>query len=254
MLKTAKVSSFNSFLMLTSQRALSGSLGFVLGLIIGGVLTQLIGWHWIFWISFILCGFMLLCAFIAVPETPSGLCLTQPQAEPELLKSKTITEITEKSLDTPRQRFLKSLRVFDVLGIFLAVPGVLIFTYALTAANSKGWGNSRIIAMLVISVALLVAFIFHERTASHPLVTPRLFSGVTMNVTLVLGVLMYSVRQGCTYFLTIQLQGYGNSPLKTALYFLTIGATSFTANQVAGRLMPILGTRIMVCSALVRRL
>ncbi|KAG9228556.1 major facilitator superfamily domain-containing protein [Amylocarpus encephaloides] len=48
--------------------AASGSLGFILGLILGGVLTDLLGWRWIFWVSLILSGAIIPAGYIVLPE------------------------------------------------------------------------------------------------------------------------------------------------------------------------------------------
>ena len=135
---------------------------------------------------------------------------------------------------------------FDVLGIFLGIPGLLILNYSLTLANSDGWGSGQIIGTLVAAVVLLALFLLHERRATIPLMPSRLFHDLSFNLTLVLAVNTYAVRQACTYFLTIQLQAQGNSPIRTAVLFIPLGISALVANSLAGRLVPKLGARVMV--------
>ena len=135
---------------------------------------------------------------------------------------------------------------FDVLGIFLGIPGLLILNYALTSANTNGWGSGQIIGPLVAAVILLVFFLLHERRATVPLMPSRLFHDLSFNLILVLAVNTYAVRQACTYFLTIQLQAQGNSPIHTAVLFIPLGVSALIANSLAGRLVPKLGPRVMV--------
>ena len=135
---------------------------------------------------------------------------------------------------------------FDVLGIFLGISGILILTYALTSANTAGWGSPQIIATLVISFLLLIGFIFQERAASQALLAPHLFKVTSFNMTLILAINTYAIRQACTYFLTVQLQSFGNSPIHTSVLFIPLGVSALIANTVAGRLVPILGARSMV--------
>lgn len=135
---------------------------------------------------------------------------------------------------------------FDALGIFLGIPGLLILNYSLTSANTNGWGSGQIIGPLVAAIVLLVLFLLHERRATLPLLPRRLFQNLSFNLTLVLAVNTYAVRQGCTYFLTIQLQAQGNSPIRTAVLFIPLGISALIANSLAGRLVPSLGARVMV--------
>ena len=142
---------------------------------------------------------------------------------------------------------------FDALGIFLGISGILILTYALTSANTAGWGSPQIIATLVISVLLLTGFIFQERTTSQALLAPHLFKVTSFNMTLILAINTYAVRQACTYFLTVQLQSFGNSPIHTSVLFIPLGVSALIGNTVAGRLVPILGARSMVIQSAFKR-
>lgn len=133
---------------------------------------------------------------------------------------------------------------FDVLGIFLGVPGLLLLTYALTSGNISGWGSPSIVSTLVVASILLVLFVYRECRASQALINPKLFNA-SFSLTLALAVVTYAVRQACAYFLTLQLQSYGNSPLHTSVLFLPMGVSALIANSIAGRLVPVLGARTM---------
>lgn len=149
----------------------------------------------------------------------------------------------------PRYKTLTSigerLTRFDAFGICLVVPGLLLLTYALASANVDGWRTGKIIATLIISVVVLGIFAYHEHRTEQALLPPRLFS-VSFNLTLILALNTYAVRQAVTYFLTIQLQSYGNTPIHTAVLFIPLGISALVANSIAGRLVPILGARFMV--------
>jgi predicted NBD/HSP70 family sugar kinase len=98
-----------------------------------------------------------------------------------------------------RERFTR----FDVLGISLGIPGIFLFTYALTSANTQSWNDIQIIAALAVSVRLLDAFIQNECCASEAILAPHLFRNMSFNLTLVLAINTYAVRQACTYFSTV---------------------------------------------------
>ncbi|EGE03374.1 drug resistance transporter [Trichophyton equinum CBS 127.97] len=146
------------------------------------------------------------------------------------------------------KKLLRSIKAhmirFDVLGICLGVPSLLLLTYALTSANTAGWGSPSIISTLAISSLLLLLFALRESRASRALINPRLFRP-SFTLTLILAVATYAVRQACSYFLTLQIQSYGSSPLHTSLLFLPVGISALVTNTIAGRFVPWLGARAM---------
>jgi MFS family permease len=218
----------------------AGSLGFIIGLILGGVLTECLGWRWIFWISLILSGIVIPAAYVVLPRVPS--------------RAPTLTATDGRNSSdiapAPKNPFLQSvsdcLVRFDVLGISLGIPGILLLTYALTSASTEGWEDRRIIATLVVSVFLVFVFILHERSASQAILAPHLFRNMSFNLTLVLAVNTYAIRQACTYFLTVQLQSYGASAIHTSVLFIPLGVSALIFNTLSGRLVPILGAKSMV--------
>ncbi|KAE8397590.1 major facilitator superfamily domain-containing protein [Aspergillus pseudonomiae] len=218
----------------------SGSLGFIIGLILGGVLTAYVGWRWIFWISLILSGIIIPAAFFILPRPD------RPPAD-EAASPGGDLETGQPSAPTNRLAAVVQRIVtrFDPLGIALSVAGILLLTYALTSANTEGWGSARIVAPLVISVVLLALFVFHECRTANGIVAPHLFHSTSFNLTLVLAVNTYAVRQACTYFLTLQLQSYGNSAIHTSVLFIALGVSALIFNTLSGRLVPILGARLM---------
>ncbi|KAF4628704.1 hypothetical protein G7Y89_g9451 [Cudoniella acicularis] len=220
--------------------AVSGTLGFILGLILGGVLTDLLGWRWIFWISLILSGVGISAAYLLLPTEERTQQRGPTPAQ----------ETTETESDTPAakrffQSFKERLLRFDVPGISLGLPGILILTYALTSSNQDGWGSPQIISTLIISIILLFAFGLYECQASSSILPTHLFKSGSFNITLLLAIINYAVRQACTYFLTVQLQSYGNSPIHTSVLFIPVGVSAFIFNTTAGRLVPIFGARFM---------
>jgi MFS family permease len=212
-----------------------------IGLILGGVLTAYVGWRWIFWISLILSGIIIPAAFFILPRPDSPPVDAAPSPDGELEAGQ--QEACTNNLTTVCHRIVTR---FDPLGIVLSVAGILLLTYALTSANTEGWGSARIVAPLAISVILLGLFIFHEYRTANGIVAPHLFRSTSFNLTLVLAVNTYAVRQACTYFLTLQLQSYGNSAIHTSVLFIALGVSALIFNTLSGRLVPIVGARLMV--------
>ncbi|KAK8235180.1 putative aminotriazole resistance protein [Phyllosticta capitalensis] len=217
----------------------SGSLGFIIGLILGGVLTDLLGWEWIFWTSLILSAIVIPAAYFILPRPSPERAVNPSPTDPE---ENSGARRPEKHLF---QAVFDSLIRFDALGISLGVPGILLLTYALSSANSVGWSAIQIIVTLIIATLLLLLFVFHERTAPQAVLAPYLFRSLSFNLTLILAVNTYAVRQACTYFLTVQLQSFGNSPIHTSVLFIPLGISALLFNTLAGRLVPVLGARLM---------
>lgn len=188
---------------------------------------------------------------LVIPAAYLTLPLLESSSD-KLGPSRIDAEDGENGQPGPAQRSLKitwesskiQLIRFDVLGICLGVPGLLLLTYALTSGNISGWGSPSIVSTLVVASILLIFFVYRECRASQALINPKLFDS-SFSLTLALAVVTNAVRQACAYFLTLQLQSYGNSPLHTSVLFLPMGVSVLIANSIAGRLVPVLGARIM---------
>src|SRR5438874_3531788 len=114
----------------------TGATGFSLGLVFGGLLTE-IGWRW----AFLLPAPVALVTLLAATRlVPSG------------------------------ERVARTRQGFDVLGDVALTAGMLLLVYTLVEAPQAGWGSLRTLASLAAVVAILVAFVRHELRTSLPLV------------------------------------------------------------------------------------
>src|SRR4051812_4852631 len=112
-----------------------GAVGAVAGVLLGGVLTDLLSWEWIF--------------FVNVPVGLAGLVLA-----PILLSES--RDATVKSFDAP--------------GAVLVTGGLVTLVYATTQANSNGWGSLQTIATFAAAALILAAFVGWESRVAEPLV------------------------------------------------------------------------------------
>jgi MFS family permease len=118
-----------------------GALGATAALLIGGPLTDGLGWEWIF--------------FINVPVAAVLLALS-----PALLR---------ESRDAgPR-------RTYDVAGALTVTGALVALVYAVSEAPRVGWGDDQTIGLLVLSVALATVFVRVESRSAAPLVPLRIF-------------------------------------------------------------------------------
>jgi EmrB/QacA subfamily drug resistance transporter len=118
-----------------------GGVGATAGLLVGGPITDLFGWEWIF--------------FINVPVGAVLLLLS-----PVLLRESRDTE---------------SRRKFDPAGAITVTAGLLVGVYAIGEAPVAGWASAKTIGLLVVSAALLTLFVLIESRSSAPLVRLGIF-------------------------------------------------------------------------------
>jgi EmrB/QacA subfamily drug resistance transporter len=128
------------------NRALSiytatGATGFSLGLVFGGLLTE-IGWRWVFFLPVPVAIIVLLAAIRLVPNA----------APP-----------------------VRAGRRFDIAGAVLVTAGMLLLVYTVVEAPDEGWASVRTIGSILAALAILAAFVWHERRAPDPLVRLGIF-------------------------------------------------------------------------------
>lgn len=172
------------------------------------------------------------------PSSPESLTTAPNDSETGPPQS----QIPKRLLHRSRERLVR----FDIFGISLGIPGILLLTYSLTSANTSGWSSAQILAPLIISIFLLAAFIIYEQRTAQAILAPHLFRSTSFNLSLGLAVITYAIRQASTYFLTLQLQSYGASPIHTSLLYLPLGISALITNTTVGHLVPIFGARAMV--------
>ncbi len=126
--------------------------GGTLGVILGGVLTQSVGWHWIFLVN--------------VPIGAAALALSRP-----LLPS------------TPGTGLGKAL---DVAGTLAVVVAPLLVVYGVVAAGLDGWASVVTLVCLGAAVLVIGAFVLIESRAAVPLMPLGIFRNRTTVVTNVL--------------------------------------------------------------------
>ena len=187
-------------------------LAVAMGPIIGGAVTQGIDWHWIFWIN----------VPIGVIAVPLGLrLLPESYGAPERL---------------------------DLIGAALVTAGVVALVWALSRANQVGWSSAEVLGTLVAGPALLVAFVWWERSVSQPLVPLRLFALRDFALGNVTTFLMSGAIFAAGLFVTEEFQlARRYAPVSAGLRLLPFFATPMLVSPIAGALSDRIGRRpIMV--------
>ena len=183
----------------------------VAGPIVGGVVTQGLGWQWIFWLNVPI-------ALAAVP-----LVLTRIAAVPG------------------------QARAVDLAGLALVTVAALGLVWGLVRGNVAGWGSAEVIGTLAAGAAAAVAFGAWQRHTAHPMVPARLlrspaFSAGNVAIFAVNGSLMGVI------FLMPQFQQVvaGQDPLGAGLRLVPWGIAPFLIGPRAGALADRVGERPLV--------
>jgi EmrB/QacA subfamily drug resistance transporter len=196
----------------------AGAAGLVVGVLLGGVLTQALGWEAAFFVNVPLAGLALLLAFPLIP---------------------------------PDQAHEKGRR-FDLPGALSATLGVTLLLFALVQGPSFGWSSPAIVTIAAASLFVLAVFAIIEWRSREPLVPPRLLANRNLATTVVIAFLFWATFGSVLYFLTLYLQDvHGYDALETGVAFLLPTAVVVAGSALAGPLATRFGVRPTLVVALV---
>jgi EmrB/QacA subfamily drug resistance transporter len=183
--------------------AVAGSAGAV-GVLLGGILTEGLGWEWVLWVN--------------VPVSLIALALT-----PGLI---------------PESRSESATRHYDVAGALSVTAGLSLLAYALLDANSAGWGSTKIVGLLTLSVALVAAFVVIELRSKAPLVPFRIFRLRTLTGANVVGLLLGASLFSMFFYISLYMQQVlGYSPIHAGLSYLPLAVSIIVAAGLGGQLV-----------------
>src|SRR5437588_156563 len=170
-----------------------GVFGFVMagggsiGVLAGGVLTDLVGWHWIFLVNLP----------IGIAVTTTGLQLLP-------------------TVGTAAER-----RRLDIGGALAITGSMLLAVYAIVNGNTAGWTSAQTLGLLAVALVLMAGFLVWETRAPAPLMPLRIFRHRNLSAASVVGVLWAAAMFALFFLSALYLQlVLGYSPLKVGLAFL----------------------------------
>jgi len=174
--------------------------GSALGLPLGGTLTELLSWHWIF--------------FINVPIGIAALILSA------------------RLLDQHVGLGIRSGA--DVLGALLVTSVPMLTVYALIGTSSRGWASAQTILLFAAAVSLVAFFIVIESRVRTPLIPLRVFRNRSLVSANVVRLLFPIGAFGINFIGTQFLQhAVGYSPLRSGLSFLPTSVSIAVVSLVA---------------------
>jgi EmrB/QacA subfamily drug resistance transporter len=170
-----------------------GVFGFVaagggsIGVLLGGILTDLLNWHWIFLVN-----------------VPIGIAVV----------ALSLTVLPTARVPMAAQRL-------DVAGAVTVTASLMVAVYAIVNGNEVGWTTFRTLGLLALAAVLLAAFLVIESRVSSPLMPLRLFRLRNVSISNVVGVLWAAAMFAWFFLSALYLQlVLGYSPLQVGLAFL----------------------------------
>ncbi len=182
---------------------------FALGPLIGGALTQTVGWRAIFWVNLPIGLLAVVLAALFVPESKA------PRA-----------------------------RAFDPVGQVLIFTILATLTYGVIEGPRAGWHSGEILGLFAVTAGALLAFLLYEPRIREPLLDLRFFRSVPFSSAAVLGVCAFSCFAGFLFLNALYLQQVrGLSAFRTGLCTLPLAVMMMVCAPLSGRLVGSYGPR-----------
>ena len=180
-----------------------------LGPLLGGALTQTIGWRSIFWINLPIGLLAIALAARFVPESKA------PRA-----------------------------RAFDPVGQFMVFVGLTSLTYAVINGAHEGWSSRLILGLFIAAGTSLAVFLFYEPRRKDPLVDLRFFRSIPFSSATLLALCSFGSFAGFLFLNALYLQQVrGYSAFHTGLCTLPLALMMVLCAPLSGRLVANYGTR-----------
>jgi EmrB/QacA subfamily drug resistance transporter len=191
--------------------------GAAFGLLLGGILTDLLAWEWIFFVNVPIGIATFVFSSRIVPESTSGA----------------------------------ATRAFDLAGAVTVTGGLVALVYGIVKAQEWGWGSVETLGIGLLAVALLSAFVVIERRSAAPLVRLDIFRTRTLTAANVVMLLVGSGLFAMFFFNSLYVQDIlGYSPLKAGFAFLPISLCIVVGAGLSQQLVRMLGVRIVAIAGL----
>jgi EmrB/QacA subfamily drug resistance transporter len=187
------------------------------GVLLGGVLTDGLGWEWVLWVNVPI-------AFISAALAPRLLAESRSES---------------------------ATRHFDAAGAVSVTAGLSVLVYALVDATDAGWGSAQTIGLLALSATLIAAFVAIERRSQSPLVPFSIFRLRTLTGANAVGLLVGASLFSMFFFITLYLQQVLDySPIEAGLAYVPLAITIIISSGVASQLVTRVGFKPVLAAGM----
>ncbi len=197
--------------------AVAGS-GGAAGVLLGGILTDGLGWEWVLWVN--------------VPVAIIAALLS-----PRLL---------------PESRSESATRHFDAAGAVTVTAGLSLLVYALVDAVDAGWGSTQTIGLLGLAAALIGVFVLIELRSEAPLIPFRIFQNRTLTGANVVGILIGASLFSAFFFISLYMQQVlGYSAIHAGLSDLPLAVSIMVSAAIGSQLVTRFGFKPVLAAGMV---
>jgi EmrB/QacA subfamily drug resistance transporter len=198
--------------------AMVAACGSALGVLLGGVLTDLLNWRWVM--------------FVNVPFVIATAALAWRSVH------------ERRAMSRPR---------LDVPGAILGTAAVTLLVYAMVHASDTSWGDSTTVVTLVLSVLAGAAFVgWEQRGAAEPLVRLSIFSVRTVWVSNLTVLFIGAASVAGFYFASLFLQDVlGYTPMQAGAAFLPFCVGVIIGARSSSALAARFGSRVTITLGLI---
>ena len=177
------------------------------GVLLGGVLTEYLGWEWVLLVNTPI-------TFVAAFFAPRLLVESRDERESS----------------------------FDIPGALSVTAGLALLVYGLVNAAQAGWESGETLGILACALALLVAFVAIESRTKHPLMPFSIFRLRTLRGANIVGLLVGMSLFSMFFFISLYLQQVlGYEPLKAGLAYLPLAVLIVVSAGGASQLVTRIG-------------
>ena len=195
----------------------TAALALAIGPLLGGLLTEHLSWHWIFFVNIPVGAIAIAASFLFIKESRDD---------------------THESLDLP--------------GLGTSALGLFALTYGLIEANAFGWTSARIVGSFVLAVVALASFVQIERRRRSPMLDLTLFRSGTYagagGALLLVALAMF----GVFFFVSLYMQNIlGYSAVQAGAAFLPMTVLIILVAPFAGKASDKYGSRWLMTIGMV---
>ena len=193
------------------------ALALAIGPLVGGLLTEHLSWHWIFFVNVPIGVVAIAASYLLITESKDS---------------------THENLDLP--------------GLGTSALGLFALTYGLIEANTYGWSSARIVGSFVVAIVSLTAFIVIERRRRAPMLDLSLFRSGTYAGANIAMLLVALAMFGVFFFVSLYMQNVlGYSAVQAGAAFLPMTILIILVAPVAGKLSDRFGSRWLMTIGMV---
>jgi EmrB/QacA subfamily drug resistance transporter len=187
------------------------------GVLLGGILTEYLGWEWVLWVNVPI-------GIGAAALAPSLIAESRSESE---------------------------TRAFDFAGAVAVTSGLAALVYGLVEAPDAGWGSTQTVGLLAAAAVLLGAFYVIERRSAAPLVPFSIFRLRTLTGANVVAVLTGASLFSMFFFISLYMQNVlGYSAIKAGVSYLPLAVSIIIAAGVASQLVTRVGFRPVLATGM----